>query len=72
MAGMFTRAGPRGRLEPRGQKAQPAGAFAALIYTLFFALPFDETYAKQNNGRYVCDRGVYALCRHPGILCFFA
>ena len=25
MAGVFTRAGPRGRLEPRGQKAQPAG-----------------------------------------------
>ena len=52
--------------------AVSALAFAALIYTLFFALPFDETYAKQNNGRYVCDRGVYALCRHPGILCFFA
>ena len=46
-------------------------ALAALIYTLFFALPFDETYARQNSGRHVCDRGVYALCRHPGILCFF-
>ena len=46
--------------------------FAALIYSLFFALPFDETYAQQQNGRCVYDKGVYALCRHPGILCFFA
>lgn len=46
-------------------------SFIALIYTLFFAIPFDETYAKQSNGRSVCDHGVYGLCRHPGILCFF-
>lgn len=45
--------------------------FAALVYCLFFALPFDETYAGQENGRPVCDRGAYALCRHPGIPCFF-
>ena len=45
--------------------------FAALIYALFFALPFDETYAEQETGRPVCDRGAYALCRHPGIPCFF-
>ena len=44
----------------------------ALVYCLFFAIPFDETYASQTNGRPVCDRGVYALCRHPGILCFFS
>ena len=50
-----------------------AGAgFAALMYSLFFALPFDETYARQENGRCVYDKGVYALCRHPGILFFFA
>ena len=49
-----------------------AAAFAALLYSLFFALPFDETYAQQQNGRCVYDKGVYALCRHPGILCFFA
>jgi len=49
-----------------------AGSFAALLYSLFFALPFDETYAQQQNGRCVYDKGVYALCRHPGILCFFA
>ena len=46
-------------------------SFAALIYSLFFALPFDETYQKQSAGRDVYDRGVYALCRHPGILFFF-
>ena len=46
-------------------------SFAALIYCLFFALPFQETYAEQTPDRSVCDKGVYALCRHPGILCFF-
>lgn len=46
--------------------------FAALIYCLFFAIPFRETYEEQENGRHVCSSGVYALCRHPGILCFFA
>jgi len=48
-----------------------AAAFSALIYSLFFALPFEETYQKQENGRHVYDKGVYALCRHPGILFFF-
>lgn len=48
-----------------------SACFAALIYCLFFALPFHETYAEQTDGRCVYDRGVYALCRHPGILCFF-
>lgn len=51
--------------------AAGAACFAALIYCLFFALPFEETYAKQENGRRVYDRGVYAMCRHPGILFFF-
>lgn len=45
--------------------------FAALIYALFFALPFKETYAEQSDIRRVYRGGVYALCRHPGILCFF-
>ena len=48
-----------------------AVCFAALIYCLFFALPFHETYTEQSDMRPVYDRGVYALCRHPGILCFF-
>lgn len=47
-------------------------AFGALIYSLFFALPFKETYTEQESVRHVYDGGVYALCRHPGILCFFA
>lgn len=46
--------------------------FAALIYSLFFALPFKQTYSEQTDGRRVYRKGVYALCRHPGILCFFA
>ena len=49
-----------------------AGAcLTALVYSLFFALPFQETYRQQEQGRHVYDGGVYALCRHPGILCFF-
>jgi len=51
--------------------AAAAVNFMALIYSLFFALPFDDTYQKQSCGRRVCDKGVYALCRHPGILFFF-
>ena len=47
-------------------------AFAALIYCLFFALPFTETYTDPEQGRRVYTCGAYALCRHPGILCFFA
>ena len=45
--------------------------FAALIYCLFFALPFQQTYTEQSSGNHVYCGGVYALCRHPGILCFF-
>lgn len=45
-------------------------AFAALIYALFFALPFSDTYTKQTEGRAVCDRGAYALCRHPAAIPF--
>ena len=41
-----------------------------LIYTLFFALPFEGTYVEQDHLK-VYDQGVYALCRHPGILWFF-
>lgn len=41
-----------------------------LIYTLFFALPFEGTYVEQDHLK-VYDKGVYALCRHPGILWFF-
>ena len=48
-----------------------AGALclAALVYCLFFSLPFAETYQDTDGPPAVCDRGVYALCRHPGVLC---
>ena len=45
--------------------------FAFLIYCLFFALPFQQTYTEQSTGNRVYNGGVYALCRHPGIPCFF-
>jgi len=41
-----------------------------LIYTLFFALPFKNTYVEVSGPPRVCNSGVYALCRHPGVLWF--
>ena len=41
-----------------------------LIYTLFFALPFNETYVKSDAIPKVYQNGFYALCRHPGVLWF--
>ncbi len=46
-------------------------ALAALIYCLFFALPAG-TYSAPGRKRSVVCAGAYALCRHPGLLCFFA
>ena len=47
-----------------------------LLYTLFFALPYDATYKTDDRSstgmRPVVTYGVYALCRHPGILWFAA
>ena len=40
-----------------------------LIYTLFFALPFEETYVMQDAHK-TYDKKMYALCRHPGVLWF--
>lgn len=40
-----------------------------LIYTLFFALPFKKTYLEHTSPK-VYQSGVYALCRHPGVLWF--
>jgi len=42
----------------------------ALIYTLFFALPFESTYVETNQPALV-NRGVYGACRHPGFWPFF-
>lgn len=36
-----------------------------LIYTLFFALPFEDTYMESDSVP-VISSGVYGLCRHPG------
>ncbi len=43
--------------------------FGLLIYTLFFALPFEETYITQDTHK-TYDQKMYALCRHPGVLWF--
>ncbi|WP_405728669.1 hypothetical protein [Anaerotignum sp.] len=43
--------------------------FGLLIYTLFFALPFEETYVMQEAHK-TYDKKMYALCRHPGVLWF--
>ena len=41
-----------------------------LVYTLFFALPAGSSYVSQEQRRPACVSGVYALCRHPGVLWF--
>lgn len=41
---------------------------ALLVYTLFFALPFDATYVKDSAKREAYTGGVYSICRHPGVL----
>ena len=46
------------------------GFLLLLVHALFFALPFKRTYLEENAARPVYDRGVYALCRHPGVLWF--
>ena len=43
----------------------------ALIYVLFFAIPFSESYVEDAGDRKVVDTGAYGLCRHPGVVCFF-
>ena len=47
-----------------------AGFAALLVHTLFFALPAEASYAHPGQDRPVCVSGVYALCRHPGVLWF--
>ena len=43
------------------------------LYALFIALPFKETYVDiSNRGNQVTDKGMYALSRHPGVICFFS
>lgn len=42
-----------------------------LLYSLFGSFSVRDAYVGQAGGRKVCDRGMYAMCRHPGVL-FFA
>jgi protein-S-isoprenylcysteine O-methyltransferase Ste14 len=44
--------------------------FILLIYTLFFSLPFNETYVDDNKTRLVVKTGMYSLSRHIGVLWF--
>ena len=46
-------------------------ALCLLIYSLIFALPFTETYVNSKEKNSVVDTGMYALCRHPGVIWFF-
>ena len=43
-----------------------------LVYTLFVALPFGETFVRRCGEPQLICKGVYALCRHPGVLWFSA
>lgn len=46
--------------------------FAALeIYSLFFSFPVEEAYASPGEKRQSQQSGIYALCRHPGVLWLF-
>lgn len=55
------------RLSPLGVTIGLTG-FIFLIYSLFFALPFKETYIGTSEKRKVYNRGIYAMSRHPGVL----
>ena len=44
--------------------------FLALIYCLFFAVPFRESYVDEQAGRRTYRGGLYGLCRHSGVWCF--
>ena len=50
--------------------ALAAALFLLEVYTLFFALPVKASYARPGEKRPACTTGVYALCRHPGVLWF--
>ena len=50
--------------------AAAAAFFLLLLYTLLFAIPREASYARPGERRSVCTTGVYALCRHPGVLWF--
>ena len=41
-----------------------------LVWALFFSFPPKEAYVEERRERKVYSGGMYALCRHPGILWF--
>lgn len=41
-----------------------------LSYSLFFEIPFVDTYGKEKYNGNLVKSGTYALCRHPGVLWF--
>ena len=47
-------------------------ALLLLFYTLFFAIPYEDSYQNPSGKKTLVSTGVYALCRHPGILWFAA
>lgn len=42
-----------------------------LVYSLFMGIPFTKTYIQSKQENTVVNTGMYALCRHPGVLWFF-
>lgn len=50
--------------------ALAAGALWLELDALFFSLPRQASYGQPGEQRAVCEKGVYALCRHPGVLFF--
>ena len=47
------------------------GSLLLLFYTLFFALPYGETYLDAERQKAVICKGMYAFCRHPGVIWLF-
>ena len=48
-----------------------AASGLALVYALFFALPFHDTYT-EGGDLPVVSQGLYGMCRHPGFWPFLA
>ena len=48
-----------------------AVSLGALIYALFFALPFEDTYYREAAEAKACRTGIYGRSRHPGVVPFF-
>ena len=64
----------RAFLDTRGiQSFIFAAIFAVfLLYALIFSLPVKDAYFAAGEERPVSRKGLYGLCRHPGVLIFWA